>query len=258
MTDLYTDYDPFATIYNQHWGDFAARALPKLEKYVLNDLPENARILDLCCGTGQLARLLSKKGFAVLGADSSEEMLRYARQNAPDCVFLQADARAFDVGTGFDAVLSTFDSLNHIMAIEELAAVFQNVHRALKNGGVFVFDLNMQDGYLERWRGSFGIVEVDHAVIVRSSYDSEEKVGRTDITMFFPSKGERPQWERSDLVLNQRCYEEKEVIAALESAGFSQITTHEPLEIGRMFFRSMKILMGRQPVRPNVFNTFLL
>lgn len=52
MTDRYSDYDTFAWVYNRHWGAFATRILPVLEKLVLGALPPKARILDLCCGTG--------------------------------------------------------------------------------------------------------------------------------------------------------------------------------------------------------------
>ena len=56
----YDAYDPFARIYNQHWGHFATNAYPILEHLVLRDLPPGCAVLDLCCGTGQLAAKLSK------------------------------------------------------------------------------------------------------------------------------------------------------------------------------------------------------
>ena len=59
VTDRYSDYDAFAWTYNRHWGSFATRMVPVLEELVLNALPSRARILDLCCGTGQLAHALS-------------------------------------------------------------------------------------------------------------------------------------------------------------------------------------------------------
>jgi ubiquinone/menaquinone biosynthesis C-methylase UbiE len=53
----YTAYDRFAWVYDRYWaGDFATRVLPVLERLLLASLPAGARILDLCCGTGQLAR----------------------------------------------------------------------------------------------------------------------------------------------------------------------------------------------------------
>ncbi len=77
----YSDYDDFAWVYNKHWGDnFTPAALTVLKKLVFSRIPVDARILDLCCGTGQLAQALSERGYAVTGIDGSQEMLRYARK----------------------------------------------------------------------------------------------------------------------------------------------------------------------------------
>jgi SAM-dependent methyltransferase len=105
-------------------------------------LPAAARVLDLCCGSGDLSRELLARGYQVTGLDGSPEMLRYARQRVPRTEFLLEDARSFACEARFDAVLSTYDSLNHILSLEELEAVFANVFRALVPGGLFFFDLH--------------------------------------------------------------------------------------------------------------------
>ncbi len=144
----YSDYDPFAWVYNKHWGEsFTHLALDVMEKLVLPYLPAKARILDLCCGTGQLAQRLIAHGYQVTGLDGSGEMLRFARENAPAAEFIMDDARSFKVPAVYHAVVSTFDSLNHIMSLKELTSVFHNVYAALQEGGFFFFDLNMEEGY---------------------------------------------------------------------------------------------------------------
>ena len=151
-------------------------------------------------------------------------MIAIARENAPDVSFILDDARKFTITDRFHAVLSTFDSLNHVMDLEELTSVFGNVYRVLSSGGVFAFDLNMEEGYRKRWRGSSGHVEDDHAFITRGSYLPEERIGKFAITMFF-RKGD--QWDRSDTNLLQRCYSEEEIAKALRSAGFLRIRIHD-------------------------------
>ena len=50
-----TAYDPFARIYNRSMAeDFCQRALPIIDSLLLHRLPAHARILDLCCGSGQM------------------------------------------------------------------------------------------------------------------------------------------------------------------------------------------------------------
>jgi len=77
MHARYAEYDPFAWIYNRHWGPVAIqRFLPIVEKLVLPHLPTGAHILDLCCGTGQLSHALAERGYQVTGIDGSENMIR--------------------------------------------------------------------------------------------------------------------------------------------------------------------------------------
>ena len=154
-----SDYVAFAWAYNRYWGSmFMDRALPALERLVFTHLPRGASVLDVGCGTGQLAGVLLSRGFRVTGLDRSAEMIRFARENAPGATFLVADARSFRLPRAFHAALSTFDTLNHIPSLEELAATFCNVHAALVPGGLFLFDLNMEEGYLARWRGGDSVV----------------------------------------------------------------------------------------------------
>ena len=240
----YSDYDKFAWIYNKHWGDaFTGTAKRVLEKLLLSRLPPRARILDLCCGTGQLAKALSSEGFDVKGIDGSPEMLRFARKNAPKCKFILADARNFDLEKSVDCVVSAYDSLNHILNIGELKRAFDQTYNALKPGGIFIFDLNTQEGFKTRWRGSFGIVEDDHALVVRSKYDAKQRIGGMDITMFFKK---RPDWTRSDVQLKEKSYFKTEISSALKKVGFTKTREYDSRkalglqEVGRCFFVAEK------------------
>ena len=212
----YADYDPFAWIYNKHWGNtFTALGLQVMEALMLPHLPAQANILDLCCGTGQLSRALTKGGYRVTGLDSSEAMIGYSRENAPGVEFVLDDARSFQLPAIYHGVVSAFDSLNHIMNLEELTAVFRNVYACLQEKGLFLFDLNMEEGF-HTWDNNFGIVEDDHVCIVKTSYDPVERTARFDATVFRDEDG----WQRSDFTLLQACYSEQEVRSALEVAGF--------------------------------------
>lgn len=241
----FADYDPFAWVYNRQWGpEFSRRVLPVIEKLVLSKLPQAARILDLACGTGHLAALLAERGYRVTGLDMSEEMIRYARQNAPSAEFIVDDARTFEASTPFHAVVSTYDSLNHIMSAEELRNVFRNVYAGLEANGLFLFDLNLEEGYRERWRRSFGIVEDDYVCVVRSRFDPDESVARALITIFRPAAH---RWNRTDLELLQRCYPQAQVVSLLQDAEFHDVEAFDAQadlgwsrEPGRVFFRARK------------------
>jgi len=238
----YSDYNNFAWIYNKHWGYFySGNSFAILEKLMLQYLPPNAYILDLCCGTGKLAQKLTEQGYRVTGIDSSEEMIRFAKENAPNAEFIVEDARNFRLPSVYNGVIAAYDSLNHIMNLEDLIGTFQNVYECLVEGGLFLFDLNMEDAYNTFWKGSRGTVEDDYAYIARSSYDPDEKIGKLDFTIFRLLEG---KWERSDLTFLQKCYSEREIISALESVGFAEINVYDfqrgldglYKQIGRSFF----------------------
>ena len=245
LVNRYDAYDPFARVYDRHWGFFAAQAYPILEHLVLGNLPPGCAVLDLCCGTGQLAAELSGRGYVTTGLDGSEAMIEIARKNAPDVAFVVQDARHIALPGRFSAVFSTFDSLNHVMNLDELEQVFRSVFAVLEGGGYFVFDLNMEEGFRSRWRGSFEFVEEDHVCVVRSSHDANEKTGRLDVTLL-ELKGS--DWVRTDFPLIQRWYEEREIRDRLRRAGFEELQAfdgNEPvlegsLHEGRMFFVARK------------------
>jgi len=171
-------------------------------------------------------------------------MIRYARINAPDVELIIGDVRSFQSPAMYDAAVSTYDSLNHVMSLEELNQVFQNVYACLQEGGLFLFDLNMEEGYRARWQGSFGIVDDDHVCVGRATFDESERIGKTAITIF---RSEAGIWKRSDVTLLQRCYSEQEIRSALEAGGFKDIRAYSAQndlgwsrEVGRAFFVSRK------------------
>ena len=219
----YSEYDRFARVYNQHWGNtFTALGLQVMEILLLPHLPAQASILDLCCGTGQLARVLNARGYRVTGIDGSEYMVRYARENAPGVEFIIDDARSFHLPHTFHAVVSTFDSLNHIMSLEDLASVFSHVYTALQEGGRFLFDLNMEEGYRTMWGDNLDIVEDDQVCVIQTDYNPIERTARFKTTIFYLDK----EWQRSDITLTQKYHSEAEVTSALKSAGFIDINTY--------------------------------
>lgn len=241
-------YDRIAWYYNRYWASgpnsFVMRALPILDKLLFAALPRGAHVLDLCCGNGQLAAELTKRGLHVTGIDASAALLAYARENAPEAEFLQADARAFNLPPNYHVAISTFDSLNHLLSREDLSRVFSNVHHALVPSGRFLFDLNMDAGYRARWRGSFGLVEDAHVCVVRSTYEPAQGLAQMSFTLFeLSTQG----WERSDVTDFQRAYTVEEVRATLHDAGFVGTSAQDAeTELGmsgtpgRTFFLSEK------------------
>ncbi|MBZ5583878.1 MAG: class I SAM-dependent methyltransferase [Acidobacteriia bacterium] len=224
-------YDDFAWFYNRYWNEeFHGLAFPILERIWLARLPESAGILDLCCGTGYLASLLVSRGFQVTGVDASAEMIRYARQNAPGADFHVAEADCFSLPEVFDGAVSTFDSLNHILACEALEAAFRNTAAALRPGALFAFDMLLEEAYQNHWGESFALVRDDHVLtITGSGYDFRSRLARCSVTMFRLVEG---AWRRSDVTIHERCYSPGEIDSALERAGFGELLCYDAGDLG--------------------------
>ncbi len=230
-SERYGVYDHFAWFYSRGWGvDYHTQFRPVLDEHILPRIPAGARVLDVCCGSGDLTLSLVERGYVVTGLDGSEQMLAHARRRAPQARFLLEDARAFSLAPQFEAALSTFDSLNHVLALEELESVFTNVAGALVAGGLFVFDLNMQEAFTTLWRGSFCSIEDEAAGITFGSYDPEARLGRATVTLFRKKEGDL--WRRSDVTVLERCYTAEEVTESLTRAGFGEVDSRDAWELG--------------------------
>lgn len=114
-----------------------------LHKKIKNDvikgieLAFDAKILDLCTGTGDLANMLKVKypKADVIGVDFSKNMLEIARKRYPNIEFIEADCTQLPFEDGsFDLCVISF-GLRNIREMEKAAA---EIYRVLKKGGIFI------------------------------------------------------------------------------------------------------------------------
>jgi demethylmenaquinone methyltransferase / 2-methoxy-6-polyprenyl-1,4-benzoquinol methylase len=91
------------------------------------------RVLDACCGTGDLAVAARAAGAGhVVGVDFSQPMLERARRKAPELEWVRADVLALPFGDGdFDVAVVGFGVRN----VEDLAGAITELRRVLRPGG---------------------------------------------------------------------------------------------------------------------------
>lgn len=104
-----------------------------------------ARVLDLACGGGRHARVLSDR-WTTTGLDLSAVLLRLARMEAPDAHFVRGDMRVLPFCDGaFDLVVNLFTSFGYFADDASHLRVVKEVGRVTQSGGTFVLDfLNTQ------------------------------------------------------------------------------------------------------------------
>jgi demethylmenaquinone methyltransferase/2-methoxy-6-polyprenyl-1,4-benzoquinol methylase len=90
------------------------------------------RVLDACCGTGDLALAARAAGAEVVGLDFSERMLERARRKAPEVEWVQGDALALPFpDASFDAATVGFGVRN----LADLEGGLAELRRVLRPGG---------------------------------------------------------------------------------------------------------------------------
>lgn len=99
-------------------------------------IPGNATVLDLACGTGDLTKALSEKGYHVTGLDISSEMMAVAREKcrylSPKPTFVLGSAAQIPFkDNSFDAVTIAFGLRN----FDNREQCLDEIRRVLKPGG---------------------------------------------------------------------------------------------------------------------------
>jgi demethylmenaquinone methyltransferase/2-methoxy-6-polyprenyl-1,4-benzoquinol methylase len=91
------------------------------------------RVLDACCGTGDLAVAARAAGAGdVVGVDFSERMLERARRKAPELEWVQSDVLTLPFeDASFDSAVVGFGVRN----VEDLEAAIKELRRVLRPGG---------------------------------------------------------------------------------------------------------------------------
>jgi ubiquinone/menaquinone biosynthesis C-methylase UbiE len=119
-------------------GGRLAGRLARLAGAVTDHVPVGGNVLDLGCGTGELAISLATSGMRATGCDISPEMLRIAAKTdgssqVVDWVELEANWRVLPFRAGaFDAVVAS----SVLEYVDEPVAVLRECHRVLRPGGI--------------------------------------------------------------------------------------------------------------------------
>lgn len=119
--NLYDQKHSFVSKYGNHLIELLA---PK----------QNEKILDLGCGTGDLAKKLFDLGVNVVGVDKSLNMIHQAKEKYPEITFIENDATNLEFVNEFDAVFS--NATMHWVNPPKKA--LQSIHQSLKKDGRFV------------------------------------------------------------------------------------------------------------------------
>lgn len=142
---MVTDYKVGDLNYDANIYDGLNTSLPDLPFYK-KWLPKNkdAKILELCCGTGRLTLPIAKDGYNICGVDYTSSMLERAKAKVSEARleinFIEADIRTLNLQERFDLIFIPFNSIHHLYQNEDLFKTLAGVKNHLKEGGIFLLD----------------------------------------------------------------------------------------------------------------------
>jgi SAM-dependent methyltransferase len=118
--------------------------LTHLWEVLTRELPPQALILDLGCGSGRDLRYFSRHGFRVVGLDYSFRLLKLARKFSHQPVVFGDISRLPFEESAFDAVWAV-GSLLHLSR-NALPSTLAQIHKSLKPKGLFLASIKKGDG----------------------------------------------------------------------------------------------------------------
>ena len=227
------------------WADY-------LERHFASAKCPVHTVLDLACGTGSMTAELARRGYEMIGADLSEEMLLQAAEKCRELpgeapIFLHQSMEKLDLYGTIDACVCCLDSVNYVTKPQMLARAFQRVHLFLMPGGVFIFDVNTPEK-LKNMDGQIFLDETEDVYCVwRGSYSRRRRVCTYGMDVFRLEADGR--WSRGEEVHEEYAYELEELEEMLRQAGFREIRQYGDLKMrrpkpgeGRVFFTARKDL----------------
>lgn len=190
---------------------------------------DTQKILELGCGTGQLALDLAELGtYTVVGIDLSAEMIRVA--NARKSIsgidgvqFETADFRNFKTETPFDALILIQDGLNYCLEDQGVIDLLNCAQNALQIGGLFIFDQSTPHNSINNAEYFFDEGEEGDFWYERTSeYDEENRLHYTRFKLKIEGKGYTEEHV-------QKAYTKSEIEALVVQSGFEWVASYEGL-----------------------------
>jgi len=181
------------------WTDdeFYASGEKTVELYILNDMidicqgrdPKTMRVLEIGCGAGRITRALAGIFGEVHAVDVSGEMVRLAREGLqafPNAFVYQNNGRDLSVirGVQFDFAFS-FLVFQHIALRSVVENYVREVHRLLRPGALFKFQVNGQKPWIVRPEDTwYGVGFTDRQIMrmaQRCDFEPRHRVGANEV-----------------------------------------------------------------------------
>jgi SAM-dependent methyltransferase len=188
---LYTDLAWLWPLWGEASTEYAAYDLEVARLIQQYARPSAVTLLNVGCGGGKNVLNL-KQTFEVTGLDRSPQMLAQARALNPECAFVEADMRSFQLGRTFDAVLMD-DAISHMHTRADFEAAIRMAYAHLRPGGVMVVTPDVTRETFEQNRTTTTAVARDgiDVVFVENVYDPDPDDEQYEATVVYLIREQR-------------------------------------------------------------------
>lgn len=143
-------YTAFSKVYDSFMDDIPYNKWANnIADYLMGRGMTDCPVLELGCGTGSFTVLMARLGYKMHGIDSSPEMIKVAKKKHPKSEYEVKDMRMLGICGKFSVAVSVCDTMNYLLDEFDLHAALMSVNKALKPGGIFIFDLKTESFYKE-------------------------------------------------------------------------------------------------------------
>jgi len=231
--------DAFCKVYNEFGWNYFPRAFgEQLVEWIKVNGVKVEKSLDLACGTGILCEVLWDAGIKSSGMDFSEGMIEIARNSRPEIEYDVADMITYRPEKKFDLVTCTGDALNHIIDLENVRRIFENVHYYLEKGGYFIFDI-----LNEREVHPGEPIDLDFSETVKAQFTiSRNEAGIINLNTTVYENGVK-QFEEN---INETVHDVDAVLRMLKETGFEVLKCSDQILDGALEHSTTWYIIARK------------
>ena len=185
-------------------------------------------VLEMACGTGGLTEKLVRD-YKLHAFDLSDDMLSVCENKirSKNLKLFKQNMAGFSAPASYDAIFSVGDSLNYVTDVKDFEAAIKSSYNHLKDGGIFIFDLNTE--YKFKNIPPVTVDEVEDVLYLwENIYDEEEKLNTYGVNFFRNIKDN--DYKRFYEEHLERAYDLSFVKNLLEKTGFKDIEVYDDYE----------------------------
>jgi ubiquinone/menaquinone biosynthesis C-methylase UbiE len=226
-------YDEIYASIDKDYVAEASKAHTFIQKYKKT---KGSHLLDVACGTGTHASLLSKY-YRVEGLDLDTNMLAVAKKKHPRIRFHQGDMTEFHLKKQFDVIVSLFSSIGYVRTKSRLQQAIKTMSGHLLPGGVLLIEPWFTPQQWHAGRASMTQVNQPDLKIVRMSHSGQR--GKISTIEFQYLIGTARGIEHSLEIHELGLFSHEEYMEAFIRAGLDVIHDGEGLD-GRGLYIGLK------------------